>query len=755
MRAIFKCCLLAGVSFVFNGAAYAQAPAATAAPQANEADQLGEIIVTAQRRAERLQDVPIAVTSISPSQAAAFGVSAGPSLANMVPGFEFTRQGSTVTPFLRGIGSSGSFAGNEPSIATFVDGVYVPTGGATVFDFNNIQSIEVLKGPQGTLFGRNATGGVVQVQTRDPSYETTGDVDIGYANYDTISAHAYFSTGLTDNVAFNVAAYGINQRDGWGENVVTGRDIFRHKSYGVRGKLLFDISDATSVLLLASYSYVRSEQGIAYRVVPGVFGRGGYSPEALGAGFYDGATNTEGRYYSKYANGSVKITHDFGNATLVSITGYGHFRNPSTFDVDASPTQFFQNVKNYDREKTFTQELQLLSPNDSNVSWILGAYYLYDKADITGQFQIAVPGASTNMRTWQRTNSFSGFAQASTDILPRLNMTLGVRYTSDRRKAGGQADNGLPWATPPVAPTVFSFPADESETFSAVTGRFALNYKVSQDVNVYAAYNRGFKSGVFNLPALVPTSTRIGPAVFPEELNAYSVGLKSEFFNRRARLNVEAFYYDYTNIQVSTVQPTGGSFITNGGAATIKGFDVDLTVRPVTGLTISGSLSYAHGRYDEFDNGPTFFPQPPNAPIPIPAGCAFTTYPTAPGPVAQRACSLAGNKTVNTVPLSTNLNILYELPTAIGEITFAGNWAHRGGQYFQADNNPFTRQPKVDLFDASISWKSNNEALGIQLWARNITKEKYYSYVTETTSAYAKYSPAAPRTYGITLSSSF
>lgn len=745
-----RCYLLAGVAFVFSSPAFAQAtpPDDEVGAETSSAGGLGEIIVTAQRRAENSQDVPIAISSFSGKDAEIFGISGVDTISSAVPGFTFPLAGPTATPFLRGVGTLGSSPGNEPAVAMFVDDVYIPTGYAAIFDFNSINSIEVLKGPQGTLFGRNATGGVIQVRTLDPSFETTGDFDIGYANYDTVSGHAYISTGLTDNVAVNLAAYGNKQHDGWGVNIPTDEEIFKKEAWGVRGKLLINAGDDTEILLTGGYNYLRSDLGIAYRTVPGIYGLGGYDAEAEGAGFYDGGAGRAGYYNARYRVGSAKVTHDFENATLVSITAYGHSDSFFTADIDVAPTVFFENNQAASDQKTFTQELQLVSPDHSKINWILGAFFMSDKANLDNVFTVG--GGGNNVRASQRTRSISGFAQASMEILPRLTATMGIRYTSDTRSARGVAYDGLPLADPAVPATIITTIPRESTTNSDITGRFALNYELTPDVNIYAAYNRGFKSGLYNFGQISTSSTEFPPVVLPEELNAFTAGFKSELFGRRVRLNAEAYYYDYKNIQVNVLLPSG-NLVTNGGAATIKGFDIDLTVVPLPRLTINASLAYAHGRYDEFDNGPQFFPQPPNEAIPIPAGCPFTTYPTS----GQVACDLAGNKTVQTVPLATNLSVQYLIPTGIGDFTIAGNWEHTGGQYFVADNNPASKQPKVNPINLSLNWTSSDGNLGIRFWARNITKEKYYAYLAQSAIYTLKYAPAAPRTYGVTLSAGF
>jgi len=703
---------------------------------------LAEIIVTAQRRAENAQKVPIAVSTVTADVVKSLGITNAEGLGQLLPGVTLNRQGQGVITYVRGVGSGSAIAGNEPSVAMFIDDVYMPNASGAVFDFNSIEAVSVLKGPQGTLFGRNATGGVIQVKTKDPTAETKLDADIGYANFDKISAAFYASTGLAESVSANIASYFNNQRDGWGTNVLTGADQFKNKSYGVRSKIKADLGDDTTVLLIGSYDKRISDQGgIPGRVLPGTFGFRGYSPEALGAGFYDSVINVPAKTTVQSLSFSGKIEHDFGNATLKSITAYNDVKNYLLADLDASPTDL-QDAVQRQGSRTFTQEFQLVSPSGLPVQWILGAFYLRDKSRVqTHAYGIALP-TPFDASGYQTTNSISGFGQMTAEILPSLRATLGLRYTKDRREFDGQVISGG---------AVTSGPFTDDVTFKSLTGRASLDYQVSPSVMTYIAYNKGFKSGVYNISALSLGSTAAPSPVSPESLDAYSIGFKSEFLNRRVRFNVEGYYYDYSNIQVSQVVGIA-TVLTNGGKATIKGVDAELTVLPVDRLTLSWTVSYADGQYDDFRNGPQFFPQAPNSPIAIPAGCAFTTYPVGSSGAAgtSRPCNLSGNKTVQTSPFTSTLTATYVIPTSVGEFRLLGSYYHGGKFYYEPDNNPNTRAPELDLFNSSVSWTSVDEKYGINLWINNITKEKYFNTVTENSTGGFRYGPAAPRTYGIT-----
>jgi iron complex outermembrane receptor protein len=707
--------------------------------------QLQEVVVTAQRRTERLQDVPIAVNVLTADQAQKIGVTDPVTLGSVVPGIRMGRQGFAATTYVRGVGATGGNVGQEPPVATYVDDVYVPHGSAALFNYNNINAIEVLKGPQGTLFGRNATGGVIHVRTLEPTAEPTLKATATYGNYDLVQTQVYGSMGLADNVAANVAAYYLNQSDGWGRNIVTGNDAFDNKGQGIRGKLLWDITPQASWTLSASYDYRRTTQGVATRVLPGLFSRNGFQPEAAGAGFYDSTTDNDRPIHTRFSTFSSRLRYDLGPVRVFAVTAYSRIRSTTFNDIDTTPA-FFSNSDAFYRGDTFTQELQLLSPDGAKIQWIVGGFYLRDKSSVdnisTGT-SVPAPGFAQGVAN---TSSYSAFGQATTEVMPNLNVTAGLRYTSDERRFVGAARRAA----------VRTGPFKDQETFGQLTGRFSVDYKVTPDVMIYAAYNRGFKSGVYNMLVIQPGVTTPPTPVKPEEINAYSAGFKSEFADHRVRLNAEAYYYDYKNIQVFN-RLANASVLTNGGAATIKGIEGELEFLVTENLRLTAGVSIADGKYDSFKNGLQFLPLPPNTPIPIPRGCAITTYPAAGGgaPAAVVGCDLSGNKTVQTVPLSTNIAATYTLPTEMGDFDFTLSWSHGGDFYWEADNDPASLQPKVDVVNGSIRWLAPDEKWSVLLWGRNLFKEKYSGYTTNGNAAFVKYSPEEPRVYGVTLGVNF
>ena len=697
----------ATLPFVLLASPVAAQSAQASSDQADAGDQLQEILVTAQRRSERLQDVPVAVSAISGERAAAMGVSDTKSLIIAVPALDFNTNGPNgAAPFLRGVGSASALGGQESPVAMFVDGVYIYSPAGNLLSLPYVDRIEVLKGPQGTLFGRNATAGVIQITTRDPGSEPAAEATIGYGNFDTIQGSAYASTPLGSNLSANIMASGSHQGNGWGKNIVSGDDVFRGWNWSVRSKLRWEPSAATRVILSGDYSRRKDDFGVNFTPPVGTI-----AVDGLGnPGRYRTRISSKDRTDAEDYGVSLKVDQDLGSVKLLSISAYRETKNTSALDQDASSIPLVK-IDLHQPSKQFSQELQLQSNGSGPLTWVLGAYYLYGKAAyrplaVSG---LAVDPNGPQITVDQAVNSISGFGQGTYALTDTTHVTVGLRYTRDDYKING----------------TLQFPgtaASQKDHSSKLTYRFALDQKLATDILVYASHSRGFKSGAFN--TLLYTT----PSVSPEVLDATEVGLKSEFFDRRVRFNAAAFYYDYSNLQVLQTVP-GGAYAINAGRAHIKGIDMDLTVIPVRNLTLSAGMAIMGGHYTSFPNGQLKTPSPGNGNIITPA-------------------DLAGNDTIRTPDLTFNLGADYAIESAIGKWVISANYAYNDGYYWEPDNR--LRQPHYGLLNAGLSWTSVSGNLSARMWAKNLTNAYYYSFGDESPFGDV-ISPAEPRTYGVTV----
>jgi iron complex outermembrane recepter protein len=726
--------LAAGALAIVAGVAGPAAMADQQATPSAEAGSLEEVVVTANRRKEDIQNVPIAVTAFSGDTAAGHGITDMQSLANSVPGVRVDRATATALPFIRGVGSPVGQVSAEPSVAIYVDDVYTPAAGAALANFSSVSSLEVEKGPQGTLFGRNATGGVIQVFTKNPTAAPALDASVGYANYETVSGSIYATGALASQLSANISVYGGNQGSGWGRNVTTGQDAFKTNRYsGGRLKFLWTPTDQTSVLLALDHDNTKSSEGF-YGPVKGTVGAGGiYQPAA---GFYDLVDHTNPLWEVQQSGASLKITQEMGWARLVSISAYRDESQDQYFDQSGAPFPLVD-AGIHGPDRTLTQELQLLSPDKSPVTWIAGFFFMNDRS---GYDPLQISGAAVAPLTFvdayseQATKSYAGFAQATWPIATDTHLTTGIRYTSDQRSINAFYNiSGLFSAAVANSP--------QSATFSAPSGRLSLDHQFTPDFMGYVSYNRGFKSGTFNAVVIPPA--QIGIPVKPETLDDYSIGEKAEFLDHRLRLNSEAFYYNYKNIQVTRII-AGGTAQSNAAKATITGLDVDATLVPIEGLTLTAGLEVLNGYYGDYPNGLLWIYSPGCAPAS--SNCNPATPP-----------NLKGDKTLDTPPFSLSLKADYLYKTAQGDLDFALGYNHGGDYFFDPDNGrgqlspSFDKQPVLNLVDASVDWTSPGGLYEVRAWGKNITGQKYISFGFEE-SLLTQYAPAPPATYGLTVS---
>ena len=694
-----------------GGSAKAAQPSPAAAASGTKVE---EIVITAQRREQNLQDVPIAVTALTGNALALRGLTSTESLSAAVPGLSFTRTGASGTPFIRGIGSQAGDPSSEQSVATYIDGVYIASPNVNIFDLDSVDHIEVLKGPQGTLFGRNATGGVIQIQTRDPGKDPTAEFTAGYGNYQTWTGSAYASAPLTDALRFNVAAQFRDQGEGWGRNVTKNVDTYKHNDRSVRAKLVFEPTPDTKVLLAADYSWLRST-GTNYRLPNGIIARDG-SVFNLPPFDSEGGIAVPERTDTNNRGVSLTITHDFGPFGIRSISAYRKATGENDVDVDAVPGNYL-NAYLHLYQRNYSQEIHFTSRPSSPVTWLVGAYYYDSRAGYSPVYLdgIDVGGVTLAITGLIHTKSASAFAQFTAPIFADTNLTAGIRYTDERQSFYSRTD----LVTPPVNLAEGS----AKQSFKKPTWRVSLDHKFTNDVMMYISYNRGIKSGGFS-----PLGSPATASFKPERLDAYEVGLKSELFDKMLRLNGSAFWYDYKNIQVQVVNGAA-TFTQNAASARIKGFDFDAELKPVDHLTITGGLAYTDGKYLSYLNASSYTP----AGVPL-------------------VVNASGNRTVKTPKISGTASATYVVPIADGSVAATATVIHSGKFYWAADNRPF--QPAYTLLNASLRWNAPGNRYSVTVWGRNLFDKHYLSIQSE--SSYGDLLlDAEPRTFGVTLGAKF
>jgi len=688
-------------------------------PTASSAD-LQEIVVTAQRRSERLQDVPVAVTALSESSLQAAGVGSTQDLPMVTPGLVFNSVGGYAQPRIRGIGTTGDAPSIENPVALYVDGVYYAHQVGSIFALNNIEQVEVDKGPQGTLFGRNATGGLIQVTTDKPTQELQGNASVSYGNYNTYATADYIAGGITKDLAADLSVYYQDQVDGYGTNIATGQQINRDASFSFRSKWVLTPTSATEVMLIADYS---GDNG-AYAQAPAP----GTTPLGGGSNLEPQNVNVPTPYKNLDREGGVSlhIRQDFDSMQFVSTTAYRKDNDFILFPNATANIAALTLVTLPDSFKQYSQEFQLSSADHNDFRWTTGVFLFYAEGgwqplSLTsgGALSTIAPLTEIQIPDTQTTRSAAAYAQGTQKLSETTNLTLGVRYTVDKRQWQGSEIFTAPFPIPTVEDSA-------NATFKKPTWRIALDQKLSDSVMGYVSYNRGFKSGGFN-DSVVPAAP-----YKPETVDAYELGLKTEFFERRLRWNTAAFYYNYKDIQVSRYQ-FGNLVIYNGAAARLYGLDMDLQANLLRDFTLTTGLSYVHDRFTSFPDASITTPQPGG-------GTIFGTG------------SATGNRLTNTPDWTADVAADYTIPTSIGKIGLNATYYHNSGWYGSVDMR--LRQPAYDVVNTSVSLTSAGDVWRATLWAKNLSNETYAVYLAAQANGDSiQYAP--PRTYGITLQYKF
>lgn len=658
------------------------------AQDAEETNVVDVIVVTAEKREQDLQEVPIAITAMSGDTLAATGISNVEDLQFFVPGVSVTNDSMAIIN-IRGIGTSAFGVATDPSTTVHYDGVYISRPTTSYQDMFDVERIEVLRGPQGVLFGRNSAGGTLNIISKMPTDELTGTLGVTVGNFGKRTFSGTVSGAVSDSARARLTLV-KNDRNGIYRDANVDRSYQNEDNLAGRATLAIDATDRLEIVIRADASRDR-ETGY-----PAI--RGSYPPGLVAAGATvptesdEIALDTVPRYDIDAWGTSSTIRYDADDVEIKSITAFRSSDVGQVLDVDATDI-FLRNIEFVEKSKTFTQEIQILNTDPGPLRWILGGFFLNERGQ--DQIQILEPGRELAIPESNTTNAYALFGQASYEIADRLRLTAGLRYSYEKKDFsyninldGDEVDRGSP-----------------SASWSAWTPKFGVDFDVSDDVLAYASATRGFKSGGFQLGDAQP--------FLPEYLWSYEAGIKSTLLDRQLRANFSAFYYDYTNLQV--VQYLNGvASTTNAGRATIKGVEAEFLAKPTDGLTLTSTLAYLDARYDVyFDN----------------------------------QVSLEGNRLPNAPKWNATFGAEYEASLGSrGTVTLRGDIAQRGVAYFKPNNDPRYASSPTTLINSRISWMPTDGSWEVALYGRNLTNERYATYKAAGTDALGVSNPDLPLT---------
>ena len=725
------------------------------APEENEpitgtpvaADDEQNVVVTARRREENLQDVPIAVTAYSGAALERQGATDITDLSDTTPNVTIeTSRGSntTLTAFIRGVGQQDPVAGFEAGVGLYLDDVYLNRPQAAVLDIYDVERIEVLRGPQGTLYGRNTIGGAIKYVTRRLPDETNlnARVTLGsYNQFDTVvSANGRIAEG------FRVGASAARlSRGGFGDNLnIPGVENYNKDLWAFRGTIEMEPTDAFSIRFTGDYSKDRSDPRNGHRLITSLL-----TGAPVLADVYDtrAGLNVPKQKIEAFG-GAMHIDLKLGDdVTIRNIASYREDRTATPIDFDALPSQDVDVPAIYSNHQ-FSNELQLLYEG-RRLNGVAGFYYLnaearniFDVVLATTGALIGVPGFTASTFGEVHTKTWAAFADFTYDLSDQFHASLGGRYTSDRRRATVIRKNLIGGASPELGGAGVQLGALTSnftgdKTFKEFTPRASISFTPNDDNTIYASWSKGFKGGGFDprglstaAPDLNGNGVREATEIFdyflfdPEKVTSYELGYKASLFDRRLRLGLAGFYADYKDVQVPgsvgaviNGVPTFVGVTTNAGKAAFKGIEAEILATLFRGddgsrLTFGGTLGYLDAGYDEFITN-------------IPAGYADNGTPN-PAQTTARPVDVADFRRIQNTPkwtLSGTLDYSTRMAGGTVDINTTLSWRSLTNQF--ETPSPFLDQPGYALWDGNLSWTSKDDRFTIGLHAKNILDKQY------------------------------
>jgi iron complex outermembrane receptor protein len=640
LRASTAMALAAVALIAFPSSVWAQDAANTSPPEAASGEGSGEIVVTAQKRTENLQNVPVAVSVLSGAALAATG---RPSLENatqLVPSLNFLKSGTTLnqTIFLRGVGTATFSIAGEPSVSTVVDGVVYARSGEAFSDLIDIAQMEVLRGPQGTLFGKNASAGVINITSQMPKHEFAASAEASYFDRNEFRAKAMINAPLTDDLAARLTAF-YGDYDGNIRNLTTNKWVNGYNHWGVRGQFLYEPTDKLRLYFAADY-HENHDNCCAEVIGTGPLTAAGLNstspafgvlPTPQGKDTREITQNLTTRTEEQGWGLSLQADIGIGTHTLTSITAYRKWNNTEIRDGDWLPEAYVGIPQLHDsgpqKSNTFTQEIRLTSAAHQFITYVIGGFYsrayserIFTRDDIycgpapaTALIPCStVPAATTfpsGVADFGSTfKNYALFGQATINATDRLRLIGGLRYSHDdldvfhsRVSVDIPASNNT-GINPSFGPFTASTSADN------LSGKAAVQFDVTRDIMAYASYTRGYKGPAFNVFFnLTQSGTN---AIDPETSDAFEIGLKNRLFGQLT-LNIAGFYAKYYNFQANNPDVVAGQVVTrftNAGDVSTRGVEVDLNWNPLRDLNINGGVAYTDAHVDAFKVAPGALP---------------------------------------------------------------------------------------------------------------------------------------------------
>lgn len=718
----------AGVALAL-GTMLSQSPAA-----AQEERRLEEILVTATRVAARLEDIPAPISAVFGDDITVGGVQNIGDLQYSIPNLSVGQQFGVNRTFIRGIGMSSIELGADGAVAFHQDGALIARPSAQIGTYFDIDRVEVLRGPQGTLYGRGATAGAINLITRKPSTDLEGNFSASAGNYGLFSLDGGIGGPLAgESVLFRVAGK-VEERDGYGTNLFTGSDVNDRSYYAARATLQFLPSDSLEVTLIGDFmreddsNYAFSFFGPT--TIDPLFGQlfGGRTifdvdpnPDP-----WDINADVDPENNRRGTGLTLNIDWSVGDWNLQSITAYRNFDRTNVADLDSTDFNAFGRITYYEKSETLGQEF-LLFFNQPRWDILAGAMYFREELFASTQvpltnIELVIPGAPLggifNQRGDLDIDAYGVFLQGTYRITDQLSVTGGARYSYEKRDHVG--------AFTFSALGIIDAPTSKSDSWGAWTPRLTIDYRLDDGTLLYGNVSRGFKSGVINIGAF-------NDPLDPEFVWNYEVGLKTSVMEDRVRVALSAFLYDYKDLQVSQIDEFSTPITENAAKARNRGVELELNALLTDALSVDFYATYLRAEFREFVTAQT-------------------------NRIAEGLQDLRGNRLPNAPDYTWTLAANYTLPLAGGDLRLRGEAAYVDDVFFTEFNNSDAFQKSYTLVNASVRYSVGNSGWTVEAWGRNLGNKavKANNIITAPLFAFATVgSLYPPRTYGLTVGYSF
>jgi iron complex outermembrane receptor protein len=747
----------------------------------NEENRLVEVVVSSRRRIEKVQDVPIAVSVITGKQAEQTGAFNVNRIKELVPSVQLYSSNPRNTGInIRSLGSPFGLTndGIDPGVGFYVDGVYYARPAATTLDFIDVEQIEVLRGPQGSLFGKNTTSGAFNITTRKPSFNSGADFEVSYGNYSFLQAKASVTGALSKKIAGRLSFSGTS-RDGLIDNVATGRATNTLNNQGIRGQLLYTPTENTNITLAADITTQRPDgyaqvvagvaptQRAAYRQFSAIIADLNYQLPSQNA--FDRKIDQDTPWRSNQDMGGISLNIDtkIGSGTLTSTTAWRFWNWDPSNDRDFTGLQVLAKSQNPTRQTQITQEVRYAGQLASKISGVAGVFFIdqtsqTDGTEESGNAQWRFAQSSTSA-LWKTPGLFEGygiktdarirassaavFGQLDWAITDRLHVLPGVRYNFDKKDASYSRTTygGLQTTDPALLALkkqVYSDQAFDSSTDNTdFSGNITVSFKASDKINAYATYAKSYKPVGVNVAGL-PTDSKGQPlldlaVIKPEKVNHYEVGVKTSPF-KNSIFNLTFFQTEIkdfqTNVQAAELGVNRG-YLANADKVEVKGVELDASFVVSEHLTINGAATYTDAKYVKFTN----------APLPLEETGAPVSFKDVSGSALPGASKWAGSLG--------------------GELSDQARFFGNAGKVFLAIDSyarsEFSSSPSASkylvvqgyaIFNARVGFRAT-QGLSVQFWGRNLLNKDYYEQLLPAGGNTGQYAGVLgdQRTYGVTL----